>query len=177
MVHKIDFGFIGKLEGKGKLDGYVPDAEGSKSGVTIATGIDIGQMNAQSLAAFPITEVLRDKLRPYLGKIKQDAVQALAQQPLRITEEEAEELDVTKFRTQKQVAAAAGISPVSKLDGEIRVRGLFMQIRNAGNQTCLRGARNALTCKAAKYPDAAATSLHEHGVERSARHHDTQDII
>ena len=38
----IDFTFIEKLEGY-RLEGYVPDAENSQSGVTIASGFDLGQ--------------------------------------------------------------------------------------------------------------------------------------
>ena len=40
----IDFNFISKLEGGRKTKGYVPDPEGSRSGVTIATGVDLGKL-------------------------------------------------------------------------------------------------------------------------------------
>jgi type VI secretion system secreted protein VgrG len=43
----IDFSFIGQLEGN-KTEGYVPDPENSNSGVTIASGFDIGQHQLMS---------------------------------------------------------------------------------------------------------------------------------
>jgi Bacterial toxin homologue of phage lysozyme, C-term len=39
----VDWKFIGTLEGAGILKGYVPVSQTSNSGVTIATGVDLGQ--------------------------------------------------------------------------------------------------------------------------------------
>jgi len=64
-MSNIDWDFIGELEGKRKLKGYVPDAEGSKSGVTIATGFDLGARNLSDLAGLP--QDIIDVLTPYLG--------------------------------------------------------------------------------------------------------------
>ncbi len=41
----IDWDFISSLEGDQRLAGYVPAADVSESGVTIATGVDLGQRN------------------------------------------------------------------------------------------------------------------------------------
>jgi hypothetical protein len=60
----IDWNFILKLEGS-KNVGYVPNAEGSDSGVTIASGFDLGARNESDLEGLPKT--LAEKLLPYLG--------------------------------------------------------------------------------------------------------------
>jgi len=85
--------FIGEQEGAGICDGYVPVANTSESGVTIATGVDLGQMSAAGLSALAISEELKDKLRPYCGLRKASAVECLAARPLRITRDECTELD------------------------------------------------------------------------------------
>lgn len=86
MRTKIDFAFIAELEGS-RNKGYVPDPDQSRSGVSIAAGFDIGQRTEQELKqAFPAN--LCDKLLPYAGKIKQEAVKVLAEIPLELTDEE-----------------------------------------------------------------------------------------
>ena len=87
----IDWGFISSKEGGSKLKGYVPDPDGSKSGVTIATGFDLGARTMNDLKG--LSPELQAKLAPYLGLKKQDAVAALAQKPLNITAAEAKEID------------------------------------------------------------------------------------
>ena len=82
----IDFSFIEQLEGH-SCTGYVPDPEGSNSGVTIASGFDIGaHTDADINLAF--NKSLADKLRPYTGLKKQSAIQALEECPLELSEEE-----------------------------------------------------------------------------------------
>lgn len=89
----IDWDFIGELEGKAEQNGYVPDADGSKSGVTVGTGVDLGARDSDDLARLGLSESLQQKLQPYLGLQRQDAVDALAENPLQLTAEEVEELD------------------------------------------------------------------------------------
>lgn len=60
----IDWNFILKLEGSKNI-GYVPNAEGSDSGVTIASGFDLGARNERDLEGLP--KILVEKLLPYLG--------------------------------------------------------------------------------------------------------------
>lgn len=67
MPHKIDFSFISQLEGGQKLDGYVPAATKSKSGVTIATGFDLGARNEGDLRKLLFSPSLIVKIKPYLG--------------------------------------------------------------------------------------------------------------
>jgi hypothetical protein len=100
MPENIDWEFIASLEGKGKTDGYVPDASGSKSGVTIATGFDLGQRNESDLTNLGLSSDLVTKLKPYLGKKGTDASDYLDKNPLSITETEAADID-KKVRQQK----------------------------------------------------------------------------
>jgi len=60
----IDFDFILKQEGF-KTEGYVPEATRSKSGVTIASGFDLGARNENDLKGLP--QDIIDTLKPYLG--------------------------------------------------------------------------------------------------------------
>ncbi len=89
----IDFNFISDREGGRRTTGYVPDPEGSRSGVTIGTGIDLGQMGESDLEQFDFPSGLKDKLRPYLGIIKFEAVSLLNSMPLQVTDAEAELID------------------------------------------------------------------------------------
>jgi hypothetical protein len=91
----INWKFIAGLEGGQLLTGYVPEPEKSKSGVTVGTGIDLGQMTEAQIEALDVPEALKRKLSPYAGKIKSEAVAYLEAHPLTITEEEAEALDGT----------------------------------------------------------------------------------
>jgi hypothetical protein len=49
MSGKIDHSFLNKMEGGSKINGYVPAARISKSGVTIGTGFDLRQRNELDL--------------------------------------------------------------------------------------------------------------------------------
>jgi GH24 family phage-related lysozyme (muramidase) len=86
----IDFDFIKDREGY-SLEGYVPEPDKSQSGVTIASGFDLGQKQKSDLQGLPKT--LQDKLTKYLGKKKQQAVEELQKFPLIITDEEAKLLN------------------------------------------------------------------------------------
>jgi len=86
----IDWSFISILEGH-RLTGYVPDALDSQSGVTVADGVDLGQMGQVAFAALDAD--LRVLLLPYAGLKKQDAADALAKKPLVLTEAQADALN------------------------------------------------------------------------------------
>ena len=86
----IDWSFIGQLEGY-VLKGYVPNPETSNSGVTVASGVDLGQMQASQLTSLP--QDLQALLAPYLGLKKAAAVAALQAAPLTITAAQADALD------------------------------------------------------------------------------------
>ena len=89
---KVNYSFISELEGGAQLNGYVPDAANSKSGVTIATGFDIGQRSREDLRLlFP--ESLAIKLRPYSLLKGLDAQAELDKSPLTISKHEAQMID------------------------------------------------------------------------------------
>lgn len=93
MSNEIDYEFISAREGGSKTAGYVPAAGVSNSGVTIATGFDLGCRNVADLNKLSLPATLVQKLTPYLGKTARAASDLVTQRPLTITEEEAEGID------------------------------------------------------------------------------------
>jgi hypothetical protein len=69
MPENIDYSFLSNLEGGCKTKGYVPAAKKSKSGVTIATGFDLGQRSESDLKLLKIdaTLILESCYIPKLG--------------------------------------------------------------------------------------------------------------
>lgn len=95
-MENIDFNFIKQKEGF-ILKANVPDPIGSKSGVTIASGFDLGARNSNDLKGLP--QNIIDKLKPYLGLKKQAAVKKLKKNPLTITKDEGN--IINKFAKDK----------------------------------------------------------------------------
>jgi len=89
----VNFSFISELEGGRQTKGYVPTPDTSKSGVTIGTGIDLGQMGSTDLKKLNLPTGLVQKLEPYLTLRKHEAVSKLEEVPLTVTEEQAEMID------------------------------------------------------------------------------------
>lgn len=89
-MNKINWNFIAAREGT-LLRGYVPNPTTSHSGVTIATGFDIGNASADTIASLPPD--LARKLAPYLGLTRIGALHMLQLNPLVITREEANAID------------------------------------------------------------------------------------
>lgn len=91
---KVDMDFMVSLENH-DLKGYVPtNTDGTaigQSGVTVSSGVDIGQRSAEDLKKLGLTEYhdLYWKLLPYTEKRKENAIAALKEKPLEITAEEA----------------------------------------------------------------------------------------
>lgn len=83
----IDWKFIEEMEGF-SVTGYVPDSVNSKSGVTIASGFDLGQRDLRD-----IPEQFQAQFKPYLGLKGVEAVEYLNKHPLRITADEARTLN------------------------------------------------------------------------------------
>ena len=103
----IDWGVIKEEEGK-QLDSYVPVDDDKKpigrSGVTVGYGFDLGQHSETDLQRLGLPDELIKRFRPYLGVTGQTALALNAEQPLSITEEEAELLfDKVKSGLSKQV--------------------------------------------------------------------------
>lgn len=97
--------FLTKWETR-QLRGYIPCKPGNyrggpkegytaigASGVTIATGLDLGQQALADLKRFGIAGDLQNKLIPYLGKQKQKAIDALQGHPLTISDEECDRIN------------------------------------------------------------------------------------
>ncbi|WP_298034497.1 pesticin C-terminus-like muramidase [uncultured Desulfovibrio sp.] len=63
------------------------------SGVTVGTGVDLGQTDAATLADIGVEQGLINRLRPYLGQRKADAVDVLRRLPLIVSQDVADELD------------------------------------------------------------------------------------
>ena len=124
----IDFDFIKDREGF-ETKGYVPDPEGSKSGVTIASGFDLGQKNLNDLIGLPDNIIA--KLKPFLG-VKEDNLQDVASKlgfksvkdyaaSLKITKDEADLInefskttEINKLRTKWEQATGTPFNNLSK---------------------------------------------------------------
>lgn len=100
--------FLARVEGKRQTHGYIPchkagggtanyrgdgDPAAYKamgvSGVTIATGCDLGQTSAAILSRWGLANSILAKFSPYLGKRKGEAIAILHQRRLTISDTEA----------------------------------------------------------------------------------------
>lgn len=93
MAMNIDWTFIGRLEGAGIARGYVPNPDGSNSGVTVATGFDLGQRSRNDIAAMGLPVDLTLKLMPYAGLRGRAAVAFLSGHPLVLAGDEVAAID------------------------------------------------------------------------------------
>ena len=85
-----------RLEGKGIAKGYVPAQNGvalGVSGVTIGTGVDLGQQTGPGLMDMGVSHEIVKKLLPYIGLKKAAAQDALKRQPLTLSPAEVDALD------------------------------------------------------------------------------------
>lgn len=71
---QVEFAFLGEWEGGQYLHGYFPFSNRSeagtilgRSGMTIATGFDVGQKSAAELKGLGLEQALLDKLSPFAG--------------------------------------------------------------------------------------------------------------
>jgi len=93
MPENIDYQFLSELEGGRKTNVYVPTATVSKSGVTIATGFDLGQRQESDLKALKLDAALITKLKPYLGITGANAQSLIKKSPLNITAAQSQVID------------------------------------------------------------------------------------
>jgi hypothetical protein len=97
---------LAKFEGKAIARGYIPCQQGTyygtgpskgeplgASGVTIATGVDLGQQSAQGLKAMGVSAETLAILEPYIGLKKQDALRKLQESPFQLTDMQVEGID------------------------------------------------------------------------------------
>ena len=133
----IDWGRIRQWEGGQRLEGYVPmRKDGSVvggSGVTIASGFDIGQHSAADfdrLEIWPpsVKDEIREVLRPYFGVKGEAAKQVLSlasqkRRPPVLTADQAEALDTAVFKKFTRDVGGAYDRALDRLpDGERRYR-------------------------------------------------------
>ena len=92
---------LGNFEGAARRKGYIPARGGrvlGHSGVTIGTGVDLGQHSHEELAAMGVPLTVLGVLVPYLG-LKQEAAQRrLADLPLTLSPESVHALDQAVIR-------------------------------------------------------------------------------
>ena len=105
----IDWKFIKSVEGSSK-HGYVPcHPNGSvigMSGVTVASGFDIGNQSVSKMTTYKLSPELLKKLLPYTDKKGEPAKAFLAKYPLILSDEEVDEVnEKVKGSFEKQVAA------------------------------------------------------------------------
>jgi hypothetical protein len=94
----VDWGFIEDREGfETKM--YVPNPDGSQSGPTVGTGIDLGAWGEDDLKSLGVDKALIEKLKPYFGKKGRAAADYVDQNPIELTEEEARDLS-TRVKTK-----------------------------------------------------------------------------
>jgi len=94
---QINFDFIKQNEGKAITKAYIPEnKDGSilgQSGVTIASGFDLGQQDVTSISE--LSKDLQSKLIPYLGAKKDKAASKLKETGgLQLTDKEVNEIDI-----------------------------------------------------------------------------------
>ena len=116
----INFSFIAALEGGQRLEGYVPAATSSQSGVTIATGFDLGARNATDLRALGLSAALVTKLEKYLGKKAAAAESFLKKNPLNITKAEADAIDAASKRSAAESVTRRYNQVVSRVSHALR---------------------------------------------------------
>ena len=90
-----------RFEGAGVTRGYVPCDKAGRplgvSGVTIGTGVDLGQQTGAGLLDMGVPHAVVRKLLPYIGLKKDAALAAIKDQPLVLTPAEVAALDDAVF--------------------------------------------------------------------------------
>lgn len=113
---KIDRSFVAGNESNDITKVVVPDVSGSQSGITVASGFDLGQIDVTQLRLFHFPHKLYEKLEPYVGLKGLKAKKYLASHPLDIKRNEALLIDqaVWKNKVNKIVAYYNGHSRNNK---------------------------------------------------------------
>ena len=115
-MSNIDFDFILKQEGF-ETTGYVPDAENSNSGVTIASGFDLGARVLKDLKGLP--QDIIDVLTPFLslrGAEAQEVASNLnvSEDQAKIINEFAKSEAITNLRTEWENTTGTSFDDLSK---------------------------------------------------------------
>ncbi len=91
------------------------------SGVTIGTGVDLGQTDAATLGGMGVNSGTVNQLRPYLGQRKAAAVAVLHRLPLTLRQDVADDLDAAMLN--HHVAQISGY-----YDRAVGVPGMFSRL-------------------------------------------------
>lgn len=105
MADNIDWEFIAEREGEKIKEGYIPKRDGKilgRSGVTIGTGVDLGQKDPQEKFFRLLPKDLRTKLRPYANKRKETAEKYLKDNPLVLNDNEINLIDSVEKQIQTE---------------------------------------------------------------------------
>ena len=106
-MSNINWDFISQQEGGGKKRGYIPKHEGEvldSSGVTIATGWDVGQMSKEELTRSGLSQNIINKMIDYVGKTGKDSLYALDK--FGIPEiEDKEVIEINKYTKNKTLSS------------------------------------------------------------------------
>lgn len=88
--------FLRQVEGGSIAEAYVPISKGQpiqNSGVTLGTGVDLGQQSEEGLLKMGLPSRLVGLLKPYLGLKREAAVAKIRVQPLRLNAHDLKILD------------------------------------------------------------------------------------
>lgn len=95
--HEYIASVLARFEGKALTRGYIPrDRDGNilgKSGVTIATGLDLGQQSLERLVGMGVPRGLAGRLVPYLGLTGAAAARKLTEVPLVLSDDAVAAID------------------------------------------------------------------------------------
>jgi GH24 family phage-related lysozyme (muramidase) len=111
---------LARFEGKAIARGYIPCARGTyygtgpdkgeplgASGVTVATGVDLGQQTRKGLESMGISPEIVVLLVPYIGLQKQAAMEKLRKAPLTLSAAQVEEID--RILHERYITETAGL--------------------------------------------------------------------
>lgn len=115
----INWALIDHFEGARRLKGYVPAPDRSQSGVTIATGFDLGARNRNDLVKLGLPESLVERFTPYLGFKRYLAQDKLDDLPLSITEADARLIDQAVRIAKLRALEAAWIEDTQTLFSDL----------------------------------------------------------
>ncbi len=106
------------------MNAYVPmskDVPLGKSGVTVASGFDLGQHNHRDLSGLALGPELEAKLKPYLGLTKWQAINELRKTPLTLSKKEVELINDRVLSSKIDgIIKLVGVDTWAKLDKGLR---------------------------------------------------------
>ena len=180
----VNWSFISQLEGGRRLIGYVPASEAGESGVTVATGIDLGRYPPSAIDAMRIPDEMKGKLKLYAGLKGEAAAAALSAHPLGLTSAEAEALDDAAKKPIVQQVIASYNAAVQDKGGLERFERLPEAAQTVIASVALHTGENMplkmprfWECVCAEDWPAAVAELEQHGDSHHARHKREAELL